>query len=267
MDDHQVLIDLKPGQLCCSLRQIAEWAQLTKNDVERGIDRFSKVKILRQEVIHRKSIITITHKETYDLIINYSETINETKVRQERDKSETQKDNVDKEDKVISIDEAKASSCSESPKKRRSKPADDISFDSENKEYIGITKQDLDLWADAFPGVDFAVEMKKSITWILANKKKGNKTNWRKFLNNWFTKAADRSLTRATYQANSPKMTNREKVMERFKHGGKYCGAECFIDENNIAFQRGHNHQSLKFSEKGFDDQFDNLLRGFGIKA
>ncbi len=99
IDDHQTIIDLQPGQLCCSFRQLADWSGSDKNNIERGIARFSKVQILRHEVRHKKSIITITHTDTYDLIKQYSETGNETKVRQERDKSETQKDKEDNDDK------------------------------------------------------------------------------------------------------------------------------------------------------------------------
>ena len=81
------------------MRQLAKESGLQKNDVERGLKRFFEVKILRQEVRHTKTIITITHQETYDLIKSFSETKKETKVRQERDKSETQKDTVDTLDK------------------------------------------------------------------------------------------------------------------------------------------------------------------------
>lgn len=69
-DDHQVLIDLLPGQLMITERQLAKLSGGSKDDVRRGIERFSRVKILHQEVRHRKQIITITHKDTYDLICN-----------------------------------------------------------------------------------------------------------------------------------------------------------------------------------------------------
>ena len=94
-DDHGKLIQVLPGQFCTTLRDLAKLANIEKNDVERGLKRFFQVEILRHEVRHTKTIITITHKDTYDLIKSYSETRSETKVRQERDKSETQKDNVD----------------------------------------------------------------------------------------------------------------------------------------------------------------------------
>ena len=129
IDDHQVLIDLKPGDLCCSLRQLAKWAGIDKNDVERGIERFSKVKILRQEVRHRKSIISIIHLDTYDLIKSYSETPKETKVRQERDKSETQKDNVDTADNA---------DTEEKPKKKIQKEKVKI------REWVEMTQDEID---------------------------------------------------------------------------------------------------------------------------
>src|SRR5690242_6657002 len=81
-NDHGFSIELQPGQLCASMRQLAEWANVDKNDVERGLARFSKAEILRHEVRHRKCVITITHRDTYDLILNQDETESETKVRQ-----------------------------------------------------------------------------------------------------------------------------------------------------------------------------------------
>lgn len=63
------------------------------------------------------------------------------------------------------------------------------------------------------------------------------------------------------------KKTLRQAVEEMgFKHGEFYNQAECFISDSEIAFQRGMTHQYVKFSEKGFWDQFENIARKLGIK-
>lgn len=83
-DDHGVKIDLEPGQFLCTTRQLAELANIKKNDVERGIARFSKAKILRQEVRHKKTVITVL----WGIFRDKRETKSEPKVRQERDTKE-----------------------------------------------------------------------------------------------------------------------------------------------------------------------------------
>ena len=96
-DDHGVIIDLQRNQLMFTIRQLAEWANVDKNDAERALARFSKCQILRQEVRHRKTIVTLLQG-----IISYnSETNNETKVRQERDIKEYKQEK--QEDKLIDM--------------------------------------------------------------------------------------------------------------------------------------------------------------------
>jgi len=63
------------------------------------------------------------------------------------------------------------------------------------------------------------------------------------------------------------KQSPRSWVEERFQNGEVYNGAECFINDESVAFQRGmSNHRQLKFKENGFKDQFESILRHFGIK-
>lgn len=58
---------------------------------------------------------------------------------------------------------------------------------------------------------------------------------------------------------------NLELVLKKFKHGGIYNGAECFINEESIAFQRGITHMFVRFKDLGFKDQFQNMLIKFQI--
>lgn len=88
-DDHGVNIDLLPGQLIITIRKLAEWANVEKNDVERAIKRFIECKILRQEVRHRKTVLTIL----WGVKTKDSETIKETKVRQKRDTKQEEQEN------------------------------------------------------------------------------------------------------------------------------------------------------------------------------
>jgi hypothetical protein len=58
----------------------------------------------------------------------------------------------------------------------------------------------------------------------------------------------------------------REQILKRFSHGKFYREAECFINEDGIAFHRGMTHKQVKFKEFGFWDQFNNMLQQFGIQ-
>lgn len=58
-DDHGVLINLLPGQFLCSIRKLAELANVGRKDAEHAIDRFFKIGILGQEVRHTKTVFTI----------------------------------------------------------------------------------------------------------------------------------------------------------------------------------------------------------------
>ena len=58
---------------------------------------------------------------------------------------------------------------------------------------------------------------------------------------------------------------NRSVVSKVFKHGQIYNGAECFLNEESIGFQRGMTHMSVKFKELGFKDQYLSMCRKFGI--
>jgi DNA-binding transcriptional regulator YhcF (GntR family) len=108
-DDHGQKIKLEPGQLMCTIRQLAEWAKVKKNDVERGVKRFLKDEIVRQEVRHCKTIITITHKETRERFLGIENNKVRQEVRKERDKSETQtKKERKKEDKEAATESKEA---------------------------------------------------------------------------------------------------------------------------------------------------------------
>ncbi len=61
-------------------------------------------------------------------------------------------------------------------------------------------------------------------------------------------------------------MSNMSLAKEKFTHGRIYNGAECYISGDGIAFQRGMTNLSVRFSEKGFKEQFENILRKLDIK-
>lgn len=83
-DDHGVLIDLLPGQFMCTIRYLADLANVGKNDAERALKKFVEMKIVRLEVRHKKTIVTIL----YGIKFKSDETTKETRKRQDRDTKE-----------------------------------------------------------------------------------------------------------------------------------------------------------------------------------
>lgn len=83
-DDHGKLIDLLPGQFMCTIRHLADISNVGKNDAERALKKFVEMKIVRLEVRHKKTIVTIL----WGLKLNNCETTKETRKRQDRDTKE-----------------------------------------------------------------------------------------------------------------------------------------------------------------------------------
>lgn len=56
----------------------------------------------------------------------------------------------------------------------------------------GITPEKRALWAKAYPAIDLEVELSKAFAWVVANPK-NIKSNWERFIANWFTRSQDRA--------------------------------------------------------------------------
>lgn len=67
-------VKVKPFQLYASLNQLAEWTNkwITKDDVEGALKYFSRCNFLLHEVLHRKSLITITQSDICEQILRKS---------------------------------------------------------------------------------------------------------------------------------------------------------------------------------------------------
>jgi hypothetical protein len=95
-DAHGTIITLEPGQFGTTFRDFADLCHkdVSKSDIEGFFLKLKKYEFIRQETRHSKTIVTITHKETYELIKQASQTRSQTKVRQDSDKIQTQSNNI-----------------------------------------------------------------------------------------------------------------------------------------------------------------------------
>lgn len=92
-DDHGVSIQLQPGEMICTYRQLADLTGIKKTTVERYVSSFFNVKILGHKVGHVKTIISVLHADTRALFYkDVSEKMGQ-EVGQKWDKNGTQKKN------------------------------------------------------------------------------------------------------------------------------------------------------------------------------
>ncbi|NBW16290.1 MAG: hypothetical protein EBR82_50750 [Caulobacteraceae bacterium] len=89
-----------------------------------------------------------------------------------------------------------SASCppSEPPRRRRSPEAERVRW-SADAGWQGITDQDRQEWAAAFPGCVLDAELAKATAWLRANPAKAQRSNWRRFLVGWLTRSQDRGGT------------------------------------------------------------------------
>ena len=96
-DDHGVQIFLKPGQFLCTIRHLAELANVGKKDAEHAIKKLIAFGVLGQEVGHKKSIFTILWGINFDYggTTNGTKPKNEKKVGQDWDKLSREENDQD----------------------------------------------------------------------------------------------------------------------------------------------------------------------------
>lgn len=58
--------------------------------------------------------------------------------------------------------------------------------------FENITNKDRELWHKAYPAIDLDTELAKMEAWVVANPK-NRKSNWHKFICNWFSRAQDKA--------------------------------------------------------------------------
>jgi len=106
-----------------------------------------------------------------------------------------------------------------------------IRFDPNAREFVGITDYDRAKWADTFPAVDLDGEIRKAAEWCKANAG-GRKSNYRKYLTGWLTRAQDQGGSKPSNRtgfAKPPGETHeerRERIMaEMLKHDAERNGS------------------------------------------
>lgn len=58
--------------------------------------------------------------------------------------------------------------------------------------FSGITEDDLNDWAKAYPACDISRQLAAAHQWLKSNPSKAHKKNWRRFATNWLSRAQER---------------------------------------------------------------------------
>lgn len=193
-NDYGTIIKLSPGQVCVSLSKIAELVGdgLTKSSVQRAIAYFANVNLAIRSPIHRKNVITITHKDTYNLIISITDTTCDTSpIRHRYDIKEEGKELKKLKNRNVATNEAAS--------RIRSVAGCRIDFCFDQRKWNGIEASDIAGWQEAYPAVRVELELRRMGEWLLANPTK-RKVNYRKFIVNWLSKGQDRPEASAPYR-------------------------------------------------------------------
>lgn len=73
-----------------------------------------------------------------------------------------------------------------------------ILFNLSSLKWENITDKDREIWTMAFPACDLDAELKKMASWLDANPSK-KKSNYRRFIHNWLTRAQDQGGTKSPF--------------------------------------------------------------------
>lgn len=200
------IIPIQIGQLCVSERRLVDLCNegakfkedfVDKNIVRRAVHFWATCQYLNHEVIHDKTLLTITLPEFYERNKNVSEPASEPKVNQNRTTKEEHKEHKELKKNT------KLARTTSSPHLNS-----DIFFCFDSRIFQNITDQDLTSWKELYPAVNVPLEIKRMEEWCLSNKQKSqSKKRWRSFITIWLQKNNEQAINKEAfkkqYQPNS----------------------------------------------------------------
>lgn len=255
LDDHGILVTLQPGQLMITHRQLANYAGVDKNIVSRALEKTAFMQKVTLEVRHTKTIITLLDYVTNKTEKNLSETRSETSSGQlwGRNKEIRTKENNNNNNPVLAAKIERVENQAIAADNR-------VFFSSELSKMVNLTPDRIATLQRFYPDVDVKREVLRFEAYYHARPEAAGKVrDWYKALDGWISRSWRKRITPRAGSVDD----NKDFVCQRFKNGETYNGAECFVSETAVAFQRGMTHKQLYFKDKGFKEQFEHLVRTF----
>lgn len=172
------------GQLFVGRNQLSKAWRVSQQTVRTILRNLETDEFLTIKPTNKGSVITVLN---YDIYQDESER-DQPADQPVTNQLSTSDQPLPKKDKNI-IEDSSLRSESSSPK--QSAPRITFGYESDGK-IRGITKVQLDLWKENFPGIDVEVELGKASAWLDANRKQ-RKSDIKRFLVNWLMRAQEKS--------------------------------------------------------------------------
>jgi hypothetical protein len=165
---------IKRGQFVTSREKLSCETGINPSKIQRILNFFKIEHQIEQQAFSTFRLITVINYDKYQK----HEPEDEQRVNSERTASE-QRVNTTNNDK------------NEKNEKKKSTAQTKITFSFEERQWKNITEKDIETWMEAYPACDIWFELKKMKAWLVANPKK-RKTQYKRFINSWLSRAQDR---------------------------------------------------------------------------
>lgn len=83
--------------------------------------------------------------------------------------------------------------------RKEGKKKEEIFFDYKKRKFLNIDIEDMAGWKDAYPAVDIDQQLKEMREWLLADPSR-EKSNYKKFINNWLSSEQSKAAGKPSYQ-------------------------------------------------------------------
>lgn len=197
LDDHGVLIHLEPLQILTTYRELEALCNkpgCNKDKIDRTISRFCLIGFLRQEVRHRKSILTIVQKD----IVEFIATRNATNLRQTCDIKEQYNNIEEEEEESLRV---KKEQDALAIKKIVDEAHEKIRKDKDGNEYswkkrLGVTLGNLDLYRQLLSNYDAKTIVEKCQDIFKVQRKAiaNKKSDPVRSISGWLLKACEKKI-------------------------------------------------------------------------
>jgi hypothetical protein len=198
---------VKAGQLITGRKQLSKLTGISESKIYRALNCFENEQQIKQQTNNKFTLITIlnwskyqgkqtTNEQQFEQQMNNKRTTNEQPVNTYKNVKNVKnvKNNMyitpSNVETLPEVDTNKNSFPDEPIEEQKPKKAEKISFDFVGEKWTGLKKEHFTNWLEAYPLIDIDRELVKAKEWVLGNLNKSTrKSNWRQFLNNWFSKA------------------------------------------------------------------------------
>ena len=183
-NDNGKIIDLKIGQMCTTERDLEKLCGggISRIKIQRNLVKLKLCDFLSQEVSHRKSILTIKHLDTYDLVNSKIEPENEPRLSQDRAINKEGNNIKEKKDK-----------------KKKVKTA--VFFDRQTSKFQNVTPEFLQLMKETYPEVNIEAEFRKMRVWLL-NPESPYRDGKQGFITHWLNGAPKETPSEISQEEN-----------------------------------------------------------------